>query len=407
MILPDQRKEMMSLLIPIGLRGVQYRMDANAHKTPIKTYRFIFLLFLFVVIFNVGNINTIHAASTESLSKKIVVMYQGQTKKLKVSGAAGHVQWSSSNAKIATVTIGGKVKALTAGTCRIQAVAGTAVYSCKVRVKALAFTNPVSSMVRGRQHELELNYKKAKNVLWTSSKPNVAEIRNGTVLAKTPGTAVITARWRDIAVKCTIKVTDISPELLAQAYPAIKQNKGKIVLAGSSSIDYCENAYQAFSPYQVINTAIGGTTVIQWLSWYPRLITCYKPAAVVLYVGSNDLGNGAGISGEQNADNTIRLLNKVSRKLKKVPVFYVSINPCWFRKGAWDKIKVSNSLVRKHCAKKKNLYYIDIVAAFARQDGTPDPSLFLTDQLHPSKKGYEIWKKKVALSVKKRLKKLS
>ena len=338
--------------------------------------------------------------------KKTVVLYQGETKKLKVS-AVGAVSWSSSNAKVASVTTGGKVRALTAGTCRIQAVAGTAVYSCKVRVKALAFTNPVSSMVRGRQHELELNYKKAKNVLWTSSKPNVAEIRNGTVLAKTPGTAVITARWRDIAVKCTINVTDISPELLSAAYPATKQNKGKILLAGSSSMDFWESAPQAFIPYQVINTAIAGSTVQDWLVWYPDLINRYKPAAVVLYVGSNDLGHGAWITGEENAANTIRLLNKISRKLKKVPIFYVSINPCWSRKGAWDKIKVSNSLVRKHCAKKKNLYYIDIVAAFARQDGTPDPSLFLSDRLHPSKKGYEVWKKKVALSVKKKLKKLS
>ena len=347
---------------------------------------------------------TVHAASRP---KKTVVLYQGQTKKLKVSSAAGHVQWSSSDAKIAAVTAGGKVKALTAGTCRIHAVAGTTVYSCKVRVKTLAFTNPVSSMVRGRQHELVLNYEKAKNVIWTSSKPGVAEVSKGTVLAKTPGTAVITARWRDIAVKCTINVTDISPELLSAAYPATKQNKGKILLAGSSSMDFWESAPQAFFPYQEINTAIAGSTVQDWLVWYPHLITCYKPSAVVLYVGSNDLGHGAWISGEQNAANTIRLLNKISRKLKKSLIFYVSINPCWFRKGAWDKIKVSNSLVRKHCAKKKNLYYIDIVDAFARADGTPDPSLFLSDRLHPSKKGYEVWKKKVALPVKKKLKKLS
>ena len=343
------------------------------------------------------------AASAAQLSKKTVVLYQGQTKKLKVS-ASGTAVWSSTNAKVASVTSGGKVRALTAGTCRIQAVVGNTVYSCKVRVKALVFTNPVSVMVCPRQHRLELNYKKAKNVTWTSSKIGVAEVNDGTVLAKMPGTAVITARWRNIAVRCVIKVTGSSLDMLSEAYPATKQNKGKILLAGSSSMDYWASAAQAFSPYEVVNTAIAGSTVKEWLGWYPKLITRYKPSAVVLYVGSNDLGFGTGITGEQNAANTIRLLNKISKKLKKVPIFYVSINPCWSRKGAWEKIRVSNSLVRKHCARKKNLYYIDIVSASSRADGTPDPSLFLSDRLHPSAKGYAIWKKKVASAVKRKLK---
>lgn len=378
-------------------------MDGKVRKVSINVHRLFFLLALLVLLVFFLSAGTLHIVQAAQLSKKTVVLYQGQTKKLKVS-ASGTAVWSSTNAKVASVTSGGKVRALTAGTCRIQAVVGNAVYSCKIRVKALAFTNPVSAMVRGRQHELELNYKKAKNAVWSSSKPKVASVSNGIVQAKTPGTTVITARWRNISVRCTIKVTDISPELLSAAYPATKQNKGKILLAGSSSMDYWASAAQAFSPYEVVNTAIAGSTVEDWLVWYPKLITRYKPAAVVLYVGSNDLGHGAWISGEQNAANTIRLLNKISKKLKKVPIFYVSINPCWSRTGAWEKIRVSNSLVRKHCARKKNLYYIDIVSASSRADGTPDPSLFLSDRLHPSAKGYAIWKKKVASAVKKKLK---
>lgn len=87
----------------------------------------------------------------------------------------------------------------------------------------------------------------------------------------------------------------------------------------------------------------------------------------VLYVGSNDLGDGTLISGEANAQNTT----------------------------------ISNQLVKSFCDRRKNLYYIDIVFAFTDAKGTPDKTLFLEDQLHPSKKGYAIWERLVADQVKK------
>ena len=370
-------------------------------------FRLLLIIAVAVMILTAGGIHTVNAAQSGSSSKQKLVLYQGQTKKLKLHGLSGKVQWSSSNPKVASVSTAGFVTALQPGSCRIRAVFDNKTYSCRIRVNALAFEDPATTMVRGRQQTLVINYAKAKNVSWSSSKPAVAGVENGVVRAKNPGKTVITAVWKGISIRCSITVTSISPQLLSEAYPADKQNKGKIVLAGSSSMDFWANAEQAFAPYEIINTAIGGTTVVQWLNWYKLLITRYKPSAVVLYVGSNDLSNGEGVSGQKNAENTILLLKRITKKLKKTPVFYISVNPCWTRKGAWQEIAVSNNLVRKFCQRKKNLYYIDITEDFSRADGTPDPVLFLPDQLHPSAQGYKIWARKVAKQVKKTVKKRS
>ena len=151
---------------------------------------------------------------------------------------------------------------------------------------------------------------------------------------------------------------------------------------------------------------MGGTTVVQWLDWYRTLIVRYKPSAVVLYVGSNDLGVGGLTTGAQNAANTILLLKRLKRALKKTPIFYVGVSPCWSRKGAWEDIAVSNQQVKDFCEKNKYFYYIDIASACAAADGTPRHELFLGDQLHPSEAGYVVWEKVVAGTVKKTLRSL-
>ena len=373
-------------------------METMNYQTKYKNRTVRVLILLSVVLMLViGMHQAVYAAK---LSDKKLILCQGESQRLRLKGASGAVEWKSGNPNVAQVGEKGLVQALRPGRCRIQAVCGGSTYSCKVIVQAIAFSKPALTMVCGRKYKLEFNSEKVTGAVWSSSEPGIAGVRDGVVTSISAGTAVITAKWNGISLKCTVTVKDNSLENLKQAYPAVKANRGKIVLAGSSSMDYWGDAQQAFAPYDVINTAIGGTTVSQWLVWYRTLITRYKPAAVVLYAGSNDLGNGESISGEKNAENTILLLKRISKKLKNTPVFYISINPCWARKGAWKKVSASNTLVKNFCDRKKNLYYIDIVSAFADQNGTPNPACFLADQLHPSEKGYKIWDQLIANQVK-------
>ena len=359
----------------------------------------ILILLSMILVLAAGMCFTASAAGAK-LTRKKLTLAQGETFRLRLKGASGEVEWDSTRPGVAEVNEKGLVQALMPGRCKIRASYGGKIYACKIVVQGVEFAQPVLTMVCGRRQILRFNNENVTGSEWTSSNPEVVSVKDGVATSWKTGTAVITAKCNETVVKCTIYVTEISPDHLSQAYPADKTNQGKILLAGSSSMDLWMDAPLAFAPYDVINTAIGGTTVTQWIGWSRKLITRYKPSVVVLYVGSNDLGNGELISGEQNAENMILLLKKISKKLKNTPIFYISINPCWSRKGAWKKIAVSNRIVRDFCERKKNLYYIDIVPAFSGHDGTPNPAYYLADKLHPSELGYDLWKQLVANQVK-------
>ena len=347
------------------------------------------------------------ASPTKSMQfKKQLILTSCQKVKLTVKDAEETVSWSTSDRKVATVSRNGIVRTKKAGRCRITARVNGKRYVCRLRVKPLALNKTELTLVRGRQVPLVLNNPDIAPA-WKSSDERVASVSDeGIVQARAPGTCRISCCYKSSEVICSVKVTGITASALQKMYTADRANRKKILLAGSSSMDYWNSAPQAFAPYEIINMAISGTTVTQWLGWYKSMIVQYRPSAVVLYVGSNDLSNGSVISGETNASNTISLLKAIRQSLKKVPIFYVGISPCWARKGAWQDIAASNSLVRTFCGQETNMYYIDIAAACAARDGTPDPALFLSDRLHPNTAGYQIWKKVIAGQVKKLLRKM-
>ncbi len=340
-------------------------------------------------------------AAKISLSEKKLVMIQYGTFKLKLQKnekALKKVQWTSSKPKVAKVSKKGKITALKPGTCKIKARYRNKVYKCKVTVKPLALSASKISLVNGTAAQLKWNLGTNKKTIWISSDSSVASVdQNGNIKAISIGSAVITAKLKKVKKTCSITVTKM---------PATDQNSGPVVLAGSSSMAYWSSAQSAFSPYKIKNTAIGGTTVLQWIQWYRDKITQYKPRAVVIYVGSNDLDNGDQVTGSVNASNTIRLIKLIRNELQYTPIFYISVNPCYSRQGAWNEIAQSNTQMKTYCESQTHMYYIDIAAAFALSDGKPNSKLFLSDQLHPNEAGYAIWKTTVAGYVKEKLKAL-
>lgn len=158
-----------------------------------------------------------------------------------------------------------------------------------------------------------------------------------------------------------------------------------MVLAGSSSISMWHGAKNLFDDYKVINTAIGGTKVTDWLRIYKKKIVRYSPDVVLFYCGANDICDGHETSGVENAGNTKRLLLKIRKHLKRTKIFYISINHCNRNPGAWYEIDVSNRIMKDFCDSHRRMFYIDIVGESLLPDGTPDPVLFRADALHPSK----------------------
>ena len=347
---------------------------------------------------------TIAASKKPVLNKKSAALYQGSSMRLKLKNVpAAKVTWTSGNNAVAKVSENGTVTAISSGKCRIQAVYKGKAWSCKVTVKKLQLKQTSLSLVRFRQKKLALNAAKVSTT-WTSSDPEIALVtKTGLVKAKNCGTCDITAKHGSHVMTCRVFVLPSSAENLSSTN-TVNQNRKKIVLAGSSTLDYWAGAFSAFSPYSIVNNAVGGSTVSYWLNYYQKLIVQYKPSAVVVYVGANDIGNGNRKTGIETAEDVILLLSKLRSALKKTPVYYISVCPCPGRPEAGRQISDCNARVRKWCSAKANVYYID-AASYISKNGIAQEQYYLSDGLHPNSAGYAVWKKRVAQVIVKSLKK--
>ena len=133
------------------------------------------------------------------------------------------VKWSSSDTKVATVTANGRVTAIAYGTATITATTEDGGYtrSCTLTVKPVSVTgislNTKSADVGiGGSCQLiaEILPENATNkeVTWTSSKPEIAEVKDGLVTGISEGTAIIIVKSKDGAktASCTITVKNLS-----------------------------------------------------------------------------------------------------------------------------------------------------------------------------------------------------
>ena len=242
-------------------------------------------------------------------------------------------------------------------------------------------------------------------VTWKSSDRSVATVsKTGKVLALSKGSCKISAKYKGKTYRCTFKAYKATktylPSVLRRQY-TVSKNQDKVILAGSSSIEFWKNASSALSPYKVMNMGVAGTTVSDWEKLYSSLIVRYNPKAIVLYVGSNDIGNGCdGLSGYQTAKATQKLIRKLQKKLPDTQIYYVSICPTLRRCNAWDDIKSCNRRMEAYCAGKKNLHFIDLETYYWQGDRLK-PSLYADDKLHPSAKAYQIWGKVIKSALRK------
>lgn len=286
--------------------------------------------------------------------------------------------------------------------------------------KTIYFASPFLQVVRNRSVQLTIN-KEAAGVTYKSSKPKVARVsKKGVLSTYKRGYTVITAAWKKKAchmvvyvipsrgtLDASVKSRIISAKNIKNAGSQRNQvsssrRKKTILLAGSSSADRWRSVSQAFSGFNVVNNAIGGTTAQEWMTLYKKLIIPYHPDAVILLVGSNDIGSTGRIRGETCAERVQTLIASIRQDLgDHVPVFYISIPVTPSRKKAWPQEKTANRLIKKYCSETDNVFYIDLASKFLDKNGKPKASYFASDRLHPSSKGYQVYNSVVSKLVKK------
>jgi lysophospholipase L1-like esterase len=147
------------------------------------------------------------------------------------------------------------------------------------------------------------------------------------------------------------------------------------------------------APLPVLNRGFGGSQLSQVVYYVDQTVIRYRPRAIVLYAGDNDL-DGRYRTGKTPYDVAREFRMFVARVEAAVPdarIFYLSMKPSRQRWTDWTQEQTGNALIAQICAGDPRLAYIDVATPMLAA-GTPPPSeLFMPDGMHPSPKGYALW----------------
>lgn len=166
--------------------------------------------------------------------------------------------------------------------------------------------------------------------------------------------------------------------------------QGAIVGIGSSSMRGWHKSIKAdLAPLTVIPRGFGGSCMNDALHYVDRMVIKYRPRAVVLYEGDNDIAGGW--TKEQILEAFRAFTARIHAELPETRIYFISIKPSISRWDKWPAMKEANALLAAECARDPRLTYIDVATPMLGADGTPKPEIFLSDNLHMKPEGYAIW----------------
>jgi lysophospholipase L1-like esterase len=120
-----------------------------------------------------------------------------------------------------------------------------------------------------------------------------------------------------------------------------------------------------------------------------RIVVPYRPQAVVLYAGDNDIASGK--PAEAVLADFKAFAAAVLDRLLETHIVFVSIKPSPQRWHLAGEMRQANDLIRAHIATDARLAYVDVATPMLGADGTPRPELYAEDRLHMSPEGYRLW----------------
>lgn len=185
---------------------------------------------------------------------------------------------------------------------------------------------------------------------------------------------------------------DFEPEVRAfeEADRTSPPPPAPIVFTGSSSIRIWTSLGTDFKGWPVLNRGFGGSHYQHLWELRERVILKYKPQAVVLYSGDNDLADGWAV--ESVFGYMTNLVTAIHREFPGTHIAVLSIKPSPARLWAIGLQRRFNQAARQFCASGTNLHFVDVASALLDQTGQPRPELFSPDRMHLNAAGYAIWR---------------
>lgn len=171
---------------------------------------------------------------------------------------------------------------------------------------------------------------------------------------------------------------------------------GSIICIGSSHMQMWKGVKEDLAPLTVVNYGIGGSRMTQAADLFiDNLAIPFKPRAVILYEGSNDIN--AGTKPETVLENFRKLHGKLHAALPQARLYVLGVVPSpgkRFEKIA--ELKKTNELLAKECATQPWMKFIDTTSPLLGADGKPKEELFKPGDIHMLPAGYVVWKSVIA-----------
>ena len=164
--------------------------------------------------------------------------------------------------------------------------------------------------------------------------------------------------------------------------------EGGVIFGGDSffDIDFWSDFYTDYSGKNAALIGIGGSYAHEWLVYAESLFYPYAPSAVVLNIGTNDLGRGestATVTQELQA-----LFNRIHANLPEARICWYNITP---RNDGVSitSIRSVNSAIAEWAQDKDWFTLLDAHSQFCNSSGSPEWGMF-RDGLHPMLEQYDL-----------------
>ena len=161
------------------------------------------------------------------------------------------------------------------------------------------------------------------------------------------------------------------------------------LFVGSSSIRFWFHLRDDFAEQRTIRRGFGGATIPDVNFYFDAVIGKYSPARIVFYAGENDLNAGRPV--DEVFHEFMKFLDLKDRLLGSTPVYFVSAKPSVARLSDLGRQEALNRKISALADERADLAFVDIASPMLKE-GSPDPALFISDQLHMRAGGYEIWR---------------
>ena len=164
---------------------------------------------------------------------------------------------------------------------------------------------------------------------------------------------------------------------------------GGIVFLGSSSIRRWNTLAEDFSGHPVLRRGFGGSQLIDCTMYVHRIVSPYRPSAVAVYAGDNDIGKGK--SANRVLHDFEMLVETIHRFDPQIEIGFIAIKPSPKRWKLWPEANAANGMVEEFAKRHPNVTFLDIATPMLGADGLPRPEYYVKDNLHLTPAGYLVW----------------